>query len=252
MDSPRYILTFVFTLTALVALLLTGMRQVTMEKANLNEQIFNKRAILSAVETHLPGGKKVKELSDEEVLNIFNTQMQQIVIDTKGQPIEGVMAENIDMAKERKKPEAEREFPIFVYTEGETTCYIFAVRGNGLWDEIWGNVALESDLNTIAGVAFDHKGETPGLGAEIKDNPAFPRQFIGKQIFDDQGQYVSIKVKKGGAEKGNTHQVDAITGATITSDGVTKMFELGLKNYLPYMEQLKAQQKNDAQGMLIQ
>ena len=252
MDSPRYILTFVFTLTALVALLLTGMRQITMEKANLNEEIFNKRAILSAVETHLPGGKKVKELSDEEVVNIFQNQMQQVVVDMKGQTQEGVMAEDIDMAKERKKPEADRQFPLFVYTEGETTCYILAVRGNGLWDEIWGNVALESDLNTIAGVAFDHKGETPGLGAEIKDNPAFPRQFIGKKIFDEKGDYVSILVKKGGAEKGNTHQVDGITGATITSDGVTKMFELGLKNYLPYLEQLKEQTPSDAQGMLIQ
>ena len=252
MDSPRYILTFVFTLTALVALMLTGLRQVTMEGAQLNEEIFNKRAILSAVEAYLPDGKKVKDLNNDEVIKIFQNQMQQSVVNVEGQPVEGIMAEDIDMAKERKVPEAKRKLPIFVYTEGETTCYILSIRGNGLWDEIWCNVALESDLNTIAGVAFDHKGETPGLGAEIKDNPAFPRQFIGKKIFDEKGDYVSIWVKKGGAEKGNLHQVDGITGATITSDGVSDMFEDGLKVYLPYLEQLKQQKMENAQGMLIQ
>lgn len=236
-------------MTALVALMLTGMRQVTMEKANLNEEIFNKRAILQAVESYLPEGKKVNDLKDQEVLDIFKNKMQQVVVDVQGNPVEGVLAEKIDMAKERKKSDADRKLPLFIYQGEGTTSYILAVRGSGLWDEIWGNIALESDLNTIAGVAFDHKGETPGLGAEIKDNPAFRKQFIGKQIFEN-GQYVSILVKKGGAEKGNPHQVDGITGATITADGVSKMLESGLKYYLPYIEQLKA--KENAQGMNIQ
>jgi Na+-transporting NADH:ubiquinone oxidoreductase subunit C len=236
-------------MTALVALMLTGMRQLTMEKANLNEEIFNKRAILQAVENYLPDGKKVNDLADQDVLDIFQNQIQQVVVDMQGNPVEGILAEDVDMAKERKKSDAERKLPMFIYQGESTTSYILAVRGNGLWDEIWGNIALESDLNTIAGVAFDHKAETPGLGAEIKDNPAFRKQFIGKQIFEN-GQYVSVLVKKGGAEKGNPHQVDGITGATITSDGVTKMLENGLKNYLPYLEQLKT--KEDAQGMNIQ
>jgi Na+-transporting NADH:ubiquinone oxidoreductase subunit C len=236
-------------MTALVALMLTGMRQVTMEKANLNEEIFNKRAILQAVENYLPDGKKVSDLQDQEVLDIFKNQMQQVVVDMQGNTVEGMLAEDIDMAKERKKADAERKLPLFIYQGEGVTSYILAVRGSGLWDEIWGSIALEGDLNTIAGVAFDHKAETPGLGAEIKDNPAFRKQFIGKQIFEN-GQYVSVLVKKGGAEKGNLHQVDGITGATITSDGVTKMLESGLKNYLPYIEQLKA--KENAQGMNIQ
>jgi Na+-transporting NADH:ubiquinone oxidoreductase subunit C len=243
-------MTFVFTMTALVALLLTGLREVTMEKANLNEEIFNKRAILMAVENYLPDGKQVKDLSDEGVQEIFQNQMEQIVVDVNGNPVEGVMAEDIDMAKERKKADSERKWPVYIYEGEGKTCYILSVRGNGLWDEIWGNIALESDLNTIAGVAFDHKAETPGLGAEIKDNPAFRRQFIGKQVFDD-GEYVSVLVKKGGAEKGNPHQVDGITGATITADGVSAMLREGLKYYLPYLESQKGSPA-DAQGMLIQ
>jgi Na+-transporting NADH:ubiquinone oxidoreductase subunit C len=228
-------------MTALVALLLTGMRQATMGQAKLNEEIFNKRAILSAVEAHLPGGKKVKELADQEVLDIFNSQVEQYTLDMEGNVLEEVKADQIDMGKERKKPEANRLLPLFVYTEGDVTCYILAIRGNGLWDEIWGNIALEEDLNTIAGAAFDHKGETPGLGAEITDNPAFPRQFIGKKIFDAENNYLSIEVKKGGAEAGNPHQVDGITGATITADGVGEMLERGIRYYLPYLTQLKEQ-----------
>lgn len=252
MDSPRYILTFITILTALVALLLTGLREITMEQAQLNEEIFNKRAILSAVENYLPSGKKVKELTDDDVVNIFQTQMEQSAVDVKGQALEGIMAEDINMAKERKKADEDRQFPVFKYVEGETTCYILAIRGSGLWDEIWANVALESDLNTIAGVAFDHLAETPGLGAEIKDNPAFSKQYVGKRIFDENGEYVSVKTKKGGAEKGDPHQVDGITGATITADGVSDMFVKGIKYYLPFLETLKTGQPSEAQGMLIQ
>lgn len=236
-------------MTALVALVLTGMRQLTMEKANLNEEIFNKRAILQAVESYLPDGKKVADLTDQDVLDIFQNQMEQVTLDMTGAALEGTLAEDIDMGKERKKPEQDRKLPLFIYEGDGTTAYILAVRGNGLWDEIWGNIALEKDLNTIAGVAFDHKGETPGLGAEIKDNPAFRKQFIGKQIFDN-GEYVSVLVKKGGAEQGNLHQVDGITGATITSDGVTEMLVRGLKYYIPYLEQLKTTE--NAQGMILQ
>ena len=74
---------------------------------------------------------------------------------------------------------------------------LVSVRGSGLWDEIWGSIALEDDFNTITGATFDHKGETPGLGAEIKDNPKFPSQFVGKKIYDENGEYVSVQVKKG-------------------------------------------------------
>ena len=131
---------------------------------------------------------------------------------------------------------------MFVYsnpTSGKT-YYITAVRGKGLWDEIWGSIALEEDFKTIAGVSFDHAAETPGLGAEIKDNSAWVSQFTGKSIYNDAGEFVSILVRKGGAIPGNPHQVDAITGATITGDGVTKMWEKGLVQYEPYFATLKA------------
>ena len=250
MFSTRYVIGFIFILTASVAVALTGLREVTYKKAVQNEDIFNKRAILSAVEDYLPDGKKVKDLSDAEVSQLFE-QMEQPVLNMQGETLEGVQAEDIDMAKERKKPEAERRLPLYIYEHNGEKFYILSVRGNGLWDEIWGNIALESDLNTIAGVAFDHKAETPGLGAEIKDNASWGRQFIGKKIYDSEGEYVSVLVKKGGAEKGNPHQVDAISGATVTSNGVTEMLYRGIKYYMPYIKELRGEGATQ-QGLLVE
>ncbi|HKK80339.1 MAG TPA: NADH:ubiquinone reductase (Na(+)-transporting) subunit C [Phaeodactylibacter sp.] len=238
MESTKYVIIFILILTGAVAISLTGLREATKSQAATNEDIFNKRAILTAVENYLPGGKKVSELSDQEVLALFD-EMKQPVVNMEGEPIEGVKAEDINMAKERKKPEPERRLPVYIYEHDGEKFYILSVRGNGLWDEIWGNIALKSDLNTVAGAAFDHKGETPGLGAEIKDNPAFAKQFQGKKIYDD-GEYVSIKVRKGGA-KDDTYEVDGISGATVTADGVEEMLYRGLKYYQPYLKDLKQQ-----------
>ena len=252
MENNRYVVIFILILTASVAVILTGLREVTKTQAELNEDIFNKRAILKAVENHLDGGKKVDDLTDEDVIKLFEEKVEQVVINREGTTLDGVLAEDIDMRKEKKKPAEEQQLPLFIYTEGGSAFYILSIRGNGLWDEIWGNVALESDLNTVTGASFDHQAETPGLGAEIKDNPSFPKQFEGKKIYDAAGEYVSISVKKGGAEDGNPHQVDGITGATVTSDGVTKMLYNGIKNYQPYLENLKGKKAPRVQGMLVE
>lgn len=141
------------------------------------------------------------------------------------------------MKKEKKKAIEDKILPVFVYTADDgKKFHILSVRGNGLWDEIWGCIALMDDKKTIAGVAFDHAGETPGLGAEIKDNPAWKAQFSGKSIYDAAGNFTSIDVVKGGAPAGSMNAVDGITGATITADGVAAMLEKGLALYGPYLE----------------
>ncbi len=240
-NSTNYVLLFVVSMTVIVALMLTGIRQATIEVAEQNEDIFNKRAVLAAVNDHLGMGEGVKadDLTDEQVLEIFDTKVKQTSLNTQGQAVDGVMAEDIDMAKEKKKDVAERTLPLFEYSYEGNNFYILSVRGNGLWDEIWGYIALGSDKNTIIGASFDHQGETPGLGAEIKDNKKFPASFKGKKINDESGQFVSVLVKKGGAEKGNPHQVDGISGATVTADGVTEMLKRGLKYNEPYLKSLK-------------
>ena len=152
----------------------------------------------------------------------------------------GGLAEHIDMKKEKKKPEEDRILPLYIYTDQGQKQYIVSVRGNGLWDEIWGNIALKDDFNTIVDASFDHQGETPGLGAEIKDNPKFSANFVGKKIEEEDGDYVGITVRKGGA-KDPDHDVDGISGATITANGVTEMLKRGMAYYRPYFEQLETQ-----------
>jgi Na+-transporting NADH:ubiquinone oxidoreductase subunit C len=105
--------------------------------------------------------------------------------------------------------------------------------GKGLWGPIWGYVALESDYNTVYGAVFNHKSETPGLGAEISEG-FFQKPFDGKKIYDTEGNLVSINVKKGGAAPDNPHAVDAITGGTITSNGVSEILKRTLSVYDSY------------------
>lgn len=234
-------------MTTVVAFILAGMYTGLKPIHNKNEALYNKKAILSAVANHLDND--LAKMSNDDIQSVFDTQIKQSIVNMDGIEMNeekmsnmgyaAYSAEGLDMSAEAKKPEADRLLPVFEYTKSDgSKFYIFNVRGKGLWDAIWGNVALESDLNTIAGVAFDHQGETPGLGAEIKDNKAWSRQFIGKKIFGPDGDYKSVYVRKGGA-KDDTYEVDGISGATITADGVTEMLKRGLYYYDPYIKSQK-------------
>ncbi len=235
MHSNKYITVYTLVMTLVVAVVLAMVVTGLKPAHDANEEVFKKKEILSAIKDQL--GSDLTKMKDKEVLDLFASKVEQVALDANGKPVEGVKAENIDMAKEEKKPAEERLYPLFVYKGEQGNTYLTAVRGNGLWDKIWGTIAIKDDYNTIVGASFGHVGETPGLGAEIKDNPSFPSQFMGKQIYED-GQYVSVAVVKGGV-KSPSHQVDAISGATITSVGVSEMMERGLKPYLPYFESIK-------------
>ncbi len=168
---------------------------------------------------------------------------EQVVLDNNGEPVAGsIAAFDIDLKKELDKAktgEAGKElFPLFVCHKEGKSFYVIPVRGKGLWGPIWGYIALEGDMNTVYGVSFGHKSETPGLGAEIETGK-FQQQFIGEKIFDESGKFVSVKVVKGGASPADLHAVDAVSGATITSSGVTEMFKRTLNNYIPYFKKKK-------------
>jgi len=240
--NNRYIIVFIFLLTSVVALSLTMLRQVTEPLAKKNEELFTKKAILSAVADHLPEGKDLDVMPADTLLSFFDQQVQAVVVDASGQVVREEGGDKIQVAKVWKAPAGQRKMPVFIYENAGKNYYIFPLRGKGLWDEIWGYIALDSDLNTVVGVSFDHKAETPGLGAEIKDNPKFAKQFVGKKVFDEQGQFVSISLKKGGALPDDPHAVDGITGATLTANGVSAMLSNGLGWYLPYLKSVKKNQ----------
>ncbi|MDH5608527.1 MAG: FMN-binding protein, partial [Cyclobacteriaceae bacterium] len=113
----------------------------------------------------------------------------------------------------------------------------------GLWDWISGFIAVDKDLNTVRGIAFDHKGETPGLGARITDEKVQAR-YVGKKIFDESGNVISITMVKG---EGNTnltdHQVDGMSGATLTAKGVNKMLAEYLGCYSAYLSKIKSENR---------
>lgn len=110
------------------------------------------------------------------------------------------------------------------------TKYVLPVRGAGLWGPIWGYVALDDDKNTIFGIYFNHEGETPGLGGEIKEY-YFQERFFGKHLLNADGNFVSIAVMKAGQAADGMEQVDAVSGATITSKGVESMLMVAIAPY---------------------
>jgi Na+-transporting NADH:ubiquinone oxidoreductase subunit C len=149
---------------------------------------------------------------------------------------------NIKKELDNAKQGLVQKLPLFIGEKDGKKIYIIPVRGNGLWDAIWGYIALNDDLKSINGVFFDHKGETPGLGANITES-FFKDDFKGEMIFDAQGNYKSVEISKSNGDPNNEdktdNQVDAISGATITGNGVAAMLKSGIKLYLPYFETLK-------------
>jgi Na+-transporting NADH:ubiquinone oxidoreductase subunit C len=124
-------------------------------------------------------------------------------------------------------------FPLYIYEKDGQRGYVVPLQGSGLWDDIWGNIALASDFNTVVGVTFDHAGETPGLGAEIATK-GFQEPFIGKHIYDANGNFTSVPVKKNAVD----NEVDAISGGTITSTAVSDMLYNDLNFYQNYRNKI--------------
>jgi Na+-transporting NADH:ubiquinone oxidoreductase subunit C len=178
----------------------------------------------------------------------YESSIEEMVVNTTGEVVEEDPAA-IELKDQITKAPAERKLPLYIYTgEGNKKYYIIPVRGTGLWGPIWGYVSLENDFNTVYGAYFDHKGETPGLGAEIAEKP-FQEQFQGKEIMSDEGEFVSVNVIKSASKSAldKEHRVDAISGGTITSNGTDEMLKNCLAPYVAYFETLKKQEVSAAQ-----
>lgn len=230
-----------------------------------NIRIEKKRDILSSI-----GVSSTAENADDLYEQYIKDES---VIDIKGKAQEGVEAFNVNLKKELVKPPAERNLPLFKCEKNDSNFVVVPVRGKGLWGPIWGYIAMQENVekielepdvvvetdsitgdtirqetkqnfkevktySTIYGAVFDHKGETPGLGAEINQY-WFEEPFSGKKIFDKNGNFISIEVVKGGAPPDSRNAVDAISGGTITSKGVEAMLDTCLYNYTTYFKNKK-------------
>ena len=144
--------------------------------------------------------------------------------------------------------EADLDGLTFYIAKKDGEKYILPVRGAGLWGGIWGYIALDEDKNTIFGTYFDHESETPGLGGEIKTE-AFQNQFIGKHLLRD-GKFVGIGIMKAGQTADGKDQVDAISGATITSKGVETMILTSIQQFADkgFFGEAQASASNEAEA----
>lgn len=229
MDRNSNLYTFIFAIVMVIvvaaALAFTATSLKPLQADNVRKEKMQN--ILSTIGV---------DVSRDEAAKSFDQFVKErLALNADGTVNESVDAFKVDLMKETKKPSEQQAYPIYIAEKEGKTFYVVPLFGAGLWKEIWGYVALDSDKNTIIGASFDHAGETPGLGAEINQS-WYEDQYIGKTIFDESNNFVSVKAVKGGAKPGDMHGVDAISGGTITSDGVSAMLEERLKNYLPYFK----------------
>jgi Na+-transporting NADH:ubiquinone oxidoreductase subunit C len=195
----------------------------------------------------------IQDVETDQTIGTFNQYVvEALIVNNEGEVVDRYTGDamqeskafSLDLKKElyKKSKSEEFELPLYVVEKEGVKTYVIPMRGTGLWGPVYGNMALAEDLNTIVGVTFDHEGETPGLGAEIT-TPMFTEQFMGKKIFDEQGNFTSIKVVKGGArslpQSEQIHAVDAISGGTITSNGVGDMIQNVVESYEPFIQKQK-------------
>lgn len=186
----------------------------------------------------------------EQVNAYYDKHIEAIAVDVNGdekkvnEDNEAIVPEKVSIRKEfKKKDKAEKILPVFKFKDdaGKVTAYILPVYGNGLWDNIWGYIALEPDMKTVKGAVFDHKGETPGLGARIADEEVENR-YAGKVIYNDKGEPGIEMIKgEGNVEPGSLeeYKVDGLSGATITARGVNDMLKNYFTLYENYMQKVK-------------
>ncbi len=229
-NSNKYTIGYVVVMTLIVAISLAFMATELKPRQQAEEALEKKKQILNSV----------SDIQDKSIVEKeYPKLIKEVVVDAQGKPVEGVNAFDIDIKKEYRKPASERQLPVYIYSgDGNAKSYIIPLHGNGLWDEIWGFVALKDDFNTIVGTSFDHKGETPGLGAEITKD-WFQSQFVGKKLEDGKAYAFDILKGRGNAIEGKVHLVDGMSGATITGDGVEDMIEKGYKSYQAYFKTVK-------------
>ncbi|CAL2057668.1 Na(+)-translocating NADH-quinone reductase subunit C [Tenacibaculum sp. 190524A05c] len=241
-DSNLYTVLFAIGMVLVVGALLAFTASSLRPMIDANKRIEKQQNILYAMGVNENDETSATFVSKDKVAGEFTKYItKQLVIE--GENIsEDEKAYLIDVKKQQAlaKEGKTRKLPLFVGEKEGKTFYIAPIRGKGLWDAIWGYVAMDKNM-VVQGVFFDHKGETPGLGANIKQR-FFMDDFTGEDLMSN-GQFKGIAVSKSNAdpknEDKNDNEVDAIAGATITGDGVAAMIKTELKLYVPYFKTLK-------------
>lgn len=234
-QSNLYIIIYSAILTVVCGGLLALAAEGLKEKQQYNIDMEQKRNILATVIT----------LNDGDDVNaLYSKKVKAFVIDFNGNIKDGMQPKDVNVAAEYKKAPADRLLPVYEFKNesdpNKTDNVVLPVFGYGLWNNIWGFVALKSDYNTIQGVKFQHAGETPGLGARIESDQEVQDRYRGKTIYEN-GNLVSVSMMKGEGKdySSNPHQVDGMSGATLTAKGVNNMLKDYLASYENYLKKNK-------------
>lgn len=238
-DNNGYTFFFSILMVVIVGASLAAVSVGLKPKQDKNLEIKKKIDIFNAL--------KVKDIQGTDTLAITRLTAEAIydatiltdeclVLDAEGNVLPGVVAFDVDIKqqfRDKTRPAEKREYPLFVASIDGAKKYVIPVVGSGLWGPIWGYIAVNEDKSSIYGATFDHKTETPGLGAEIKQS-FFYKQYESESI-SENGVYKTIKiVKDGSGQEPSNFKVDGITGGTITSKGVEEMVDRTMQVYVKY------------------
>lgn len=230
-SSNTYTIIYASVVVIIVAFLLAFVSKALEPQSMANVRIDKKSQILAALNIRDLDKANVESKYDEVIVS-------DQIITSNGEVVkDGASKDKDGFAVEDKEISAEN-LPLYVCNVNGETKYVMPLTGKGLWDAIWGYVAVNADKNTIYGVYFSHKGETAGLGAIITEYEKFQKQFEGKKVLNAGKSAVLISVaKKGKFVEGLTDEsrCDAITGATLTSDGVNNMLHECLSRYMTFL-----------------
>lgn len=242
-EKNTYTLLFAVGLVVIVGTLLAAIDSSLKDKIRINKILEKQQNILYAIGINENEGNSVNFIAADKAEQEFNKYITKQIYIQGDQVIEDDRAYLIDVKKQKalaKDPSHKRKLPLFIANKDGRNLYVAPIRGKGLWDAIWAYVSVDENM-IIRGIYFDHKAETPGLGANIKQR-FFMDDFIGESLLDIQGNFKGVTVSKTNLDPKNEdkydNEVDAIAGSTITGDGVTAMIRSDLSLYQPYFNSL--------------
>jgi Na+-transporting NADH:ubiquinone oxidoreductase subunit C len=242
-DSNVYTIGFAVVMVLIVGSLLATVFSLTKPTITKNEEIEKQQNILYAMGVNENDESSANFVSTDVAGTEFAKYIKKQIVIQGDKITEDGKAYLIDVKKQQTyaKNGQERKLPLFIGEKDGKTFYIAPIRGKGLWDAIWAYISMDENM-VVQGAYFDHKGETAGLGANIKQR-FFMDDFIGEHLLKANGSFVGITVAKGNNDPKNEdktdNEVDAIAGATITGTGVSAMIKDELKLYIPYFKTLK-------------
>ena len=229
-NSNSYTIIYSVIIVVIVAFLLAFVFQALKPMQDANVALDKKKQILNSL--------NIRDLNDAQAdAKYKEVVVADRVIDEKGKVLlPGTTGGENAGFKLESKDYKEGKLALYICRVNGEAKYVIPVYGRGLWGPISGYIALNADKSTVYGVYFNHESETAGLGAEIKDNKAWQEKFQGKKLFkngDDKTIALSVEKKV----EDPTTQVDAVTGATLTSNGVRDMLHEALGKYLVFINQ---------------